>query len=193
MCAQRLRTVNATAVQLGRQVLLPDACPDHQFGKAFTAQHIARTFKLAMHAFLIYSLMDSALVQAFLLAAMKFHCYVKALPLRTQADSELAWTVIQGGIEYLCDLVKTRVKGACRRCALVLHYLLTVIFHMHSQLQVSMCCNAELQQYLCIGGALLPSFECCKGSEQYSADTGLYACAMSTMDNLCTVCTWPYT
>ena len=55
-------------------------------------------------------------LQAFLLAAMKFHCYVKELPLRAQADSQLAWLVIQQGIEYLSNLVKTRVQGACRRC-----------------------------------------------------------------------------
>ena len=57
-------------------------------------------------------------LQAFLLAAMKFHCYVKELPLRAQADSQLAWLVIQRGIEYLSNLVKTRVQGACRRCQL---------------------------------------------------------------------------
>lgn len=57
-------------------------------------------------------------LQAFLLAAMKFHCYVKELPLRAQADSQLAWLVIQRGIEYLSNLVKTRVQGACRRCHL---------------------------------------------------------------------------
>ena len=47
---------------------------------------------------------------------MKFHCYVKELPLRAQADSQLAWLVVQRGIEYLSHLVKTRVQGACRRC-----------------------------------------------------------------------------
>lgn len=72
---------------------------------------------LAQHYHDLLALSPTAmLMQAFLLAAMKFHCYVRALPLRAQADSELAWLVIQRGIEYLCNLVKTRVQGAARRC-----------------------------------------------------------------------------
>ena len=49
---------------------------------------------------------------------MKFHCYVRALPFAAQADAGLAWLIIQRGIDYLCNLVKTRVQGACKRCAL---------------------------------------------------------------------------
>lgn len=54
-------------------------------------------------------------VQAFLLAATKFHCYLKSLPVRAPADSELAWLVIQRGIDYLCNLVRARVRGARTR------------------------------------------------------------------------------
>ena len=58
-------------------------------------------------------------LQAFLLAAMKFHCYVKALPIRAPADSQLAWVAIQQGIDYLCILVRARVRGARSRYALL--------------------------------------------------------------------------
>ena len=55
------------------------------------------------------------LMQAFLLAAMKFHCYAATLPNKGFGASTMAWQVIQQGIGYLYNLVKARVKGARTR------------------------------------------------------------------------------
>ncbi|KAL3137379.1 hypothetical protein ABBQ32_006906 [Trebouxia sp. C0010 RCD-2024] len=64
---------------------------------------------------LVLDVSISSSTTAFLLAAMKFHCYMKALPVRAPADSQLAWLVIQRGIDYLCNLVRARVQGARTR------------------------------------------------------------------------------
>ena len=91
----------------------------HAIQAACTPSLVAKQLMVVTYTSARFTMPDT--VQAFLLAAMKFHCYMKALPVRSQADSELAWLVIQQGIEYFCNLIRARVWGAQTRwCSCVL-------------------------------------------------------------------------
>ena len=78
---------------------------------SFAHQHVPSIKRVCF----VQPVLSLLTMQACLLAAMKFHCYVRALPFRARADSGLALLVIQRGIDYLCNLIKTRVQAACNR------------------------------------------------------------------------------
>lgn len=58
--------------------------------------------------------------QAFLLSAMKFHCYLRCLPGRgAEADPRLALGAVQAAITYMAQIVRGRTEMAGRRLGLV--------------------------------------------------------------------------
>ncbi|KAK9817956.1 hypothetical protein WJX72_004857 [[Myrmecia] bisecta] len=73
------------------------------------------------HPLLIDTTINSAatvrlnIYQAFLLAAMKFHCHVASMPMGPAGDARPFYTVIYTALNYMSALVRKRVQSARRR------------------------------------------------------------------------------